>query len=462
MLKALQLSVILIAMITQYSFADDDTDDLRRQIKLLEARLDKLEKQKSENKPAIIPQQAIIKPPARQPDDSKSATVEYGNGQGLSITSADKNFQFKFGGYFQFDDHTFLGGSSPVNNNNQFFIRSARPAFEARIYDNFRARLMLDFGNGQTTLLDAYGDYNAADELNFRVGKFKLPIGIERLQPEQNILFVERGMTTNLVPYRDNGIEIYGSSPQGTVEYQLALSNGAPDLLNSTNGTDNGQTVTARIFSRPFKNSGIEPLAGLGSGVAGSYGNRRSSITSPNLTSGYVTPVQSRFFTYSSSAFANGEQWRINPQLTYYNGPFGLISEYVLENQGVTSGTQNAHIKNDAWAGIATYVLTGENARFDGVIPRNNFNPKNNGWGAFEVVGRISHLKVDDSAFPTFANLSSSAKEAQETTVGGTWYMNPFVKLNIDFSMTRFNGGAANNSDRPTEKAILGRTQVKF
>ena len=44
---------------------------------------------------------------------------------------------------------------------------------------------MMDFGNNNTQLLDAYGDYKAADALNIRVGKFKDPIGLERWQAEQ-------------------------------------------------------------------------------------------------------------------------------------------------------------------------------------------------------------------------------------------------------------------------------------
>jgi phosphate-selective porin OprO/OprP len=321
---------------------------------------------------------------------------------------------------------------------------------------------MLDYGNGQTTLVDAYGNYNAADAFNVRVGKFKDPIGIERWQSEQNVLFVERGMTTNLVPYRDNGAQLYGEFIKHALEYEVALTNGAPDLVNATNNTDNDQTVTARVFAHPFYYTDNNALKGLGIGVAGSYGNRNASATAPNLTTGYVTPAQTRFFTYATTAFADGRQWRLNPQATYYNGPFSIIGEYVLEEQELKAGSRQAGLRNDAWEAIATYVLTGEDARFDGVVPRHDFDPKNDQWGAFELAARISQLRVDDAAFPTFASLSASAKEAQETTVGGTWYMNANIKLNLDFALTRFDGGAVNNGDRATEKAVLSRVQFRF
>jgi phosphate-selective porin OprO/OprP len=245
------------------------------------------------------------------------------------------------------------------------------------------------------------------------------------------------------------------------LEYQLALTNGAPDQVNATSGTDNDQTVTGRIFTHPFHDTDVAALKGAGIGVAASYGSHSASVATPNLTTGYVTPTQSKFFTYATTAFADGAQWRINPQVMYYHGPFSLIGEYVLEDQGIKNGAVESTVQNTAWEAISTYVLTGEDARFDGVVPKNNFDPKRGTWGAFELAGRVSQLRVDDSAFPTFASLSTSAKEATETTFGGNWYMNPNVKLNLDFTLTTFDGGAV-NGDRATEKAVLSRAQFKF
>jgi len=484
-LRMLGASLMVLAL-AQPVMADEETELLRQQIKALEARLTELE-----HKQAAAAQQAQRQNPPQAPSavqapslqaaaplaarvdaieqkESKEATVEYGNGHGLSVTSPDKQFQLRMGGYFQADNHTFIDNSNPSGNTDQSYIRSARPIFEAKLYDDFSARLMLDFGNGQTTLLDAYGDYNASDAFNLRAGKFKDPMGLERWQSEQNVLFVERGMTTNLVPYRDNGFEIYGNVIPSVLEYQLALTNGAPDLVNSTNNTDNDQTVFGRVFAHPFKETDVKVLQGVGVGVAGSYGTHGGSVTSPDLTTGYVTPAQSKFFTYLSggtaatTAVADGEQWRFNPQATYYNGPFSLLGEYVLENQDVRVATHSKALENDAWEAIVTYVLTGEDARFDGVIPRNDFDYARNQWGAFELVGRVSELHIDDATFPTFASLATSAKAAQESTFGGTWYMNANVKLNLDFAVTQFTGGGAAGADRTTEKAILSRAQVKF
>ncbi len=468
------LAAALLAGFAGPAFADEETDALGAQIKALEARLDALEHRQAQQQPqpqqtpsqgleqrvSTLEKQEAATSVATGELEQKTAAVKYEYGKGLTVTSPDNKLQLRMSGYFQADDHAFVG-DGPANNNDQFFIRSARPILEAK-YDQFSARLMMDFGNGQTQLLDAYGDYTVADALTVRVGKFKDPIGIERWQAEQNVLFVERGMTTNLVPYRDNGIGIYGNLIPGTLEYQIAFTNGAPDLVNGTNGLDNDQDITGRIFVHPFHDTDIRALQGVGVGVAGSYGNHNGSTGSTDVTSGYVTPAQSKFFTYATTAFASGEQWRFNPEATYYNGPFSMIGEYVLEDQGLRNGAVTRTLQNDAWMAIATYVLTGEDARFDGVIPRNNFDPAHDQWGAFELVGRLSRLRVDEDAFPVFASAAVSAREAREATIGGTWYMNPNIKLNLDFAFTTFEGGTAGGGNRPDEKAVLSRAQVKF
>ena len=82
-------------------------------------------------------------------------------------------------------------------------------------------------------------------------------------------------------------------------------------------------------------------------------------------------------------------------------------------------------------------------------------------WGAFEILARTSRLRVDNAAFPVFASLATSASEAWESTIGGTWYLNPAVKFNLDFAYTTFEGGAA-TGDRADEKAVLSRAQVRF
>jgi phosphate-selective porin OprO/OprP len=107
-------------------------------------------------------------------------------------------------------------------------------------------------------------------------------------------------------------------------------------------------------------------------------------------------------------------------------------------------------------------VLTGEKASFEGIRPLRNFDPGAGAWGAVEVAARLSRLDIDSDTFPTFADPAKQARRANEWVVGGNWYFNPAVKLNLDYSHVTFEGGAAGGKNRPDEETLLTRTQFRF
>ncbi|MCE2965724.1 MAG: OprO/OprP family phosphate-selective porin [Alphaproteobacteria bacterium] len=444
----------LLALLTTAYPAAAATPDVAARINALEQELNLLKRQ-------LEVQQEEQKNVA-----SKQANVEYGR-KGLKISSPDNQYSLSFRGYAQADSRSFIDNSN-TGNVDTFLIRTARPIFEATFPDDFRARLMLDFGGGQTRLLDAFVDYTPDSALKLRAGKFKAPIGLERWQSEQEILFVERGMATNLVPFRDIGVQVSGELMPQQLEYNIAYTTGAVDIGDPNTDSDNGKDITARLFAHPFRNSDTVAAQGLGVGLAGSIGDRDGALSSPNLGDGYRTPAQAKFFSYTSgttlatTTIAAGTKWRVNPQAYYYYGSFSALGEYVRTSQDVKRGSAEQTLNNDAFTFISTYVLTGENASFDGVKPKANFNPKRGTWGAFEIVGRYSVLRVDSDTFPTFASLASSASEARDATLGVTWYLNDSLKFNLNYSETHFDGGAASGQDREMEKVVLSRAQFRF
>jgi phosphate-selective porin OprO/OprP len=488
------LASIIWGLACQPAFADEET--LKKEIKLLEKRIAQLEKQQKqqaqrpltlekaatasrlapsagearkgsvEQRLAIVERKQEVAQEEAQAKAANTPKIDYTPGRGFSIYSPDKQYGVRVSPYIQADNRTFFD-SGAAGTINTFIIRSARPLIEAKMTDYFDGRFMMDFGKGTTTLLDAYGDFHPMAEsrlINLRAGEFKVPVGIERWQPESDVWFVERGQTTNLVPYRDIGAMAWGQLANNVVEYHMGVTNGAADLQANTGDTDNNKDYFARLFVRPFAATNIDPVKGLALGVGGTYGVHQGSVATPSLAAGYVTFGQRTYFTFKAGDFADGPQWRFNPQAMYFYGPFGLIGEMVDNTQEIRNGTHVERLTNDAWLGTASYVLTGEDAAFDGVTPAHNFNPKSGDWGAFEVLGRVSELKVDHKAFAgsLFADPAVSAREAFETTLGGTWYFNRAVKVNLDLSRTTFKGGFTGGIDHPDEKAIVSRLQVKF
>jgi phosphate-selective porin OprO/OprP len=475
-LKFLLITSYLIAFSSpQNSFADSETEALRAQIKALEARLDQLEakqhstsiaKPVAKNEPAqnqsdiakrlnIVERNQELVQDDLKAKAEKTPTIEVG-AKGLSITSPDKQYSLRLRAYAQADTRTFQNNTNTSNVDN-FLIRSARPILDAKMGDYVNGRIMLDFGNNQTRLTDAYADIKTDSDsklLAFRIGKQKVPVGLERWQSEQETPFVERGLATNLVPFRDVGVSAFGEILPNKLEYNIGVSNGAVDLGDNNGASGDNKDISARIFAKP--------ITGLGVGMAGTYGNHHGTATSPNLSAGYVTIAQSKFFSYSSNVFADGTKWRLNPQVVYYNGAFGALGEYVMNSQEVSKAAAHNTLKNDGWTAMVSYVVTGEDASFDGVKPDKNFDWKKGNYGAFEILARTGELNVDKSAFGTFSDANASARKAQELTIGANWYFSSSLKFNFDLSHTRFDGGATGGADRESENVLLTRTQFRF
>lgn len=379
---------------------------------------------------------------------------------GFIVKSADNNFQLKLSGYVQADGRFYFHDGAH-SFSDTFLVRRARPVFEATVYKDFTLRLMPDFGGGSTVLYDAYMDWKHWSWLGLRVGKFKAPIGLERLQNDPDEMFTETAFPTALVPTRDIGAQIGGDIFGGAANYAVGVFNGAVDGSSTTDiDTGDSKDLAARIFLQPFKNTDIEPLRKLGAGLAGSYGNQQITATSTNLPT-YKTPGQQTFFSYRSTAFPDGERTRLAPQGYYYWGPLGLLGEYTISEQQVTLGTTSEPLRNRAWQVAASFLLTGDDAAFAGVNPKHPFDLKTGQWGAWEIVGRYHVLEVDHDAFPTFANPATAARKATAWGVGLNWYLSRNIRANLDYEQTYFDGGAT-AGNRPSEEVMFTRLQLRY
>lgn len=382
---------------------------------------------------------------------------------GFVLESEDRAFSLKLRGYLQADGRYFIdaGRSGPPST---FLIRRARPIIEGTLYRYFGYRVMPDFGGGTTTLQDAYIEARPLRELSFRVGKFKAPFGIERLASATNLFFVERAFPTSLAPNRDLGAEIYGEFGKGDLTYAIGLFNGVADGASSDGDTDKSKDATGRIFAHPLRSVAIPALHGLGIGVAGSWGRSHGTFDASGL-SALKTSGQQTFFRYlagdsiANTVVANGDRYRLSPQLYYFVGPLGLLGEYVASSQNVTIGQNSRRLTNQAWQAAATFVVGGD-ASYEGVRPTRTVDA--GGPGACEVTARYHELRIDSNAFPTFADPAKSARLARGYTVGLGWWANRAFRVMADFDRTTFEGGAAGGDNRRAENVVLARTQVAW
>lgn len=459
---------------------------LKQQLQVLIEKVNALEQQRA------TPQQSAtiqdldqrIKILARQRElDQESAAalaktqpkLSVGSG-GLTASSADTNFVFSLKGVMQVDSRTFFGDTA-VRSNDGFLLRRARPIFQGTLYRDFDFRFTPDFGGSSVQIYDAYGNYRYESWLQLRAGKFKTPEGLEQLQEDINTSFNERSLVTDLVPNRDVGLQLWGLINDGVLTYAAGVFNGVGDARNSSNSSfENNVEFAGRLFVQPFKKSDIAALQNFGFGVAGTTEHDAGTASAlPSTTGGvlpgYTTDGQQQFFAYNPTAgvvLANGQHWRLSPQSYYYYGPFSLLSEYAISDQAVSKGAAKADLQNTAWQISGGWVLTGENASFNGVTPLHPFNPRGGQWGAFQIVARYAELNIDDDAFPVFSNPDTSASAAKAWSAGLNWYLNRNIRFNTSYSHTTFTGGGGAGAAAPatvtrqSEHVLFTRIQLAF
>lgn len=390
-------------------------------------------------------------------------------GNGFNFSSGDSNFVAQLHAVLQFDSRSFFNDGG-INGNDGFLLRRARPIFSGTVFHDFDYNFTPDFGGTTVQIQDAYLNYRYSPWLQVQAGKFKSPLGLEHLVADRDLLFNERSLATALVPNRDLGLDLHGDVFGGAASYAVGVFNGAPDYSSTTTNVSfqDDKAFVGRVFFQPWKNTDVNALRGLGFGFAGSYEANHPNSAATGLTPGYVTDGQQKFFSYTTGVNANGVQWRVSPQGYYYYGPLGLLAEYVVSDQRVSSANAgSADLQNTAWELSGSWLLTGEDASYAGITPLHPFDPRNNQWGAWQVVARYGELNVDKNAFADgFANANIYASGARAWSVGLNWYLNKNIRANLSYSRTTFNGfsGAASPGVVPAqpENVLFSRLQLAF
>ncbi len=455
------LAVIVLASlpwIDSNTWGAGTSDPNTRATKTVEERLAELEqKEKIRDRQLEIEGEQAAEKAKTTPLVTASAK------DGFSIKSPDGDFLLRLRGLLQADGRFVSGQEDPKASDDTFLLRRVRPIFEGTIFGAIDFRLVPDFGGGTAAIQDAYLDFKYIPQAQLQVGRYKVPFGIERLQSNADTLFTELALSGNLTPNYDIGVTLHSESLWGgKLSYAAGVLNGAVDNASIDSDIDSNKEFAARVFATPWKGGDIGWLDGLGLGFAITAGNKEGTVARGQYLPSYKTPGQQTFFKYRDDAFADGAAVRYSPQLYYSYGSFGLLAEYIVSAQKVTRGANSDTLQNKGWQVAGSYVLTGEAASYKSVVPRQVFDPVVGTWGAFEVVGRLSQLDVDNKAFPTYADPTKYARSARALGAGVNWYWNKNVKWMFDYEHASFSGGETDGRDRKAEDAFLIRAQLAF
>lgn len=393
--------------------------------------------------------------PVEKPVEKKNPPAS-ASSEGFLIQSESGDYRLQVRGYAQLDGRFFPGDDAGLAIDN-FLLRRVRPILQGTVGKYFDFNITPDFGGGTTVLQDAYLDVRYTPKFRVRFGKFKPPVGLERLQSATAINFVERAYPTALVPNRDVGIQIHGDLAGGVVAYAAGIFDGAPDGGSVDIDLNDSKDLAGRLFLSPFK-KGKSVLKDLGFGIAGTTGKQTGPLPA------YRSGGQVSIITLVTGVTFDGTRKRYSPQLSYYYGPFGFLAEYVQSDSTVkkADGT-HVSLVGKAWQTTATVALTGDKASYTGVRPKKSFDPSKGQWGALELAARVNGIELGNEAVDAgLIDPTKSVRKAFAWSLGLNWSLNRNVKQVFDYERTSFTRGAAAGGDRDPENAIFIRTQVSF
>ncbi|NDD67172.1 hypothetical protein EBZ35_05945 [bacterium] len=297
-------------------------------------------------------------------------------------------------------DGTSLVDSDGFDSNAAHNLRRIRTELNGRVNPNTTYRVNVEYSEGTVRLLDGHVDLALGKQWSLRAGKFKFPLGLELLQTPTNLVQTEFGITTLLVPNRDNGVQLSGQFDWGSV--QLAVM-------------DVGQCGECGRVG-PFVDA-----------------TRRAVYQRiEQRTGGTMGRIQPRYrpniLEYATGATPDGTFSRLAPQFYWMAGPWGIMGESVISDQtlrvgGVTSGLR--HIGTQV---SLQYYLTGESASYGTVNPLVPFVPEADQWGAWQLTARWQSATFDESAASRGLVLSRSSQTYQSASLGVNWVWNESVK----------------------------------
>jgi phosphate-selective porin OprO and OprP len=503
----------------QSAGADAEIAALKQQLRLMEQKLDKIQRQTAANTAAAATANAKVDAkvsvananaayPVKGPAAASDVVVKMPNNRPTICTADDQNciaitsrVHFDAGGY---DYHPNSAATVPQRLDDGVNVRRARIGVIGKFMSDWNYALIYDFGGASdgfastasvggvpvgflpggalSGVENAYLSYTGlkpfGGQLAIEGGVMDLPYTLDEASSSNDLPFMERAASgiaaTNIAAgdFRSTFGARWYTDTFWAGAYATGPTTGAIHSASSINppGTTEqygviaraaGQIVSGKDYSLHVGGDAewlIQPPHNLIAGTQTLTLSDRPEVRIDPTTlvsTGAIAGV-SRAQVYSAEAAA-----------TY--GPLFFQGEYFWFNVERNAFAPLPSLKFQGGYAEAAYVLTGEtrpynaaSASYGGIAPANPFSLAGGGWGAWEIAGRYSTIDLNDRL-----GAATGIAGGRQTiyTLALNWYVNRNVRFLFDYlhgniakqvSPTNF-GDAGAKFD-----AFAMRTQVAF
>ena len=499
--------------------ADAEITALKQQLRLMEQKLDKLQKQTAANTAAaasanakadgkVSVANANAAYPVKGPVAPSDAVVKMPNNRPTICTADDRNciaitsrLHFDGGGY---DYHPNTAATVPQRLDNGVNVRRARIGVIGKFMEDWNYALIYDFGGASdgfastasaggvpvgflpggavSGIENAYLSYTGfkpfGGKLAIEGGVMDLPYTLDEATSSNDVLFMERAAAgiaaTNIAAgdFRSTVGARWYTDTFWAGAYVTGPTTGAIHSASSINppGTTEqygaftrvaGQIVSGKDYSLHIGGDAqwlIKPPHNL---IAGTQ-----TLTISDRPEVRIDPT----VLVSTGAIAGVSRAQVyNAELAATYGPLFFQAEYLWFNVDRTAFAPLPSVKFEGGYAEAAYVLTGEtrpynpgSASYGGIAPVNPFSLTGGGWGAWEIAGRYSTIDLNDRL-----GAANGVAGGRQTiyTLALNWY----VSRNVRFMFDYLHGNVARQVN-PTNFGDAGskfdafamRTQVAF
>lgn len=284
---------------------------------------------------------------------------------------------------------------------------------------------------------DVYLHWETFGAFAVRVGRYKIPFGLEQNLGRTEIDFVYRArLSTELTPARDTGVTVHGRLFGRGLTYETGIFHTDGDigkLPQSAIGPVAGRlgpTTAARVTAavlRPLVGDASR-LRGLRLGAAYTTGRVPEGLNSLRGE----TPYGYDFF---ERVYVRGRRQRLGLELDWTPGPFGLRAEWIqTREQRLGQGLGDRDLSDlvgTGWYVAGTWIVTGQD-KDDNISMRRSL--LRGGPGALELAARYEVLGFGSASRdgPAFRNpRADHLLESHDRiwTAGVNWYVMPHVKV---------------------------------
>lgn len=379
---------------------------------------------------------------------------------GLFMQSDDKGIVFHMGGTAQFDAAWFqapksldAGVKNPISDGAT--PRRIRFRADGTLWDDFDFFSEIEFINGFSPPGNVVAPSTVAlvpsvTEVwitmkhipylgNFRFGNQKEPLGLEHLNSDRFLEFMERSFLQDLtyVSSFNNGFSPGMTFFRNYAEGRIYSAAGVYENINDpfAFATGDGQyAATGRVAALPIWKDGGKTFWEVGGAMS-----HRDTVSDgyQSRIRGLIRSVPGPFLpVYADTTLLSSQDNDVYALETIFGHErFTCQAEYmasIAHDVTTAGGTSAGDLLFSGWYVQALFFLTDDQRTFNQttytanrVVPKNNFSWKNCTGGAWEVGARYSYINLNDG--PVVGGVLS------DVVIGLTWYLNPMARFYFNY-----------------------------